>query len=81
MIYTRVYPNPTQGHFTLEIEDNITLNNAKVTIFNIIGQVTAQQTFAGQKILLDLSKQPQGTYFVKLKTENGLEVTRKILKL
>ncbi len=76
-----IYPNPTQSHFTLELADNIRLNNAKVTIFNIIGQAISQQNFSGQKMLLDLSNQPQGTYFVKLKTENGLEVTRKIQKL
>lgn len=84
LLYTElvtIYPNPTNGQFMLEIKDGITLNNAKVTIFNIIGQVKVQQTFSGQKILFDLSKQPQGTYFVELKTESGVKITRKILKL
>lgn len=76
----RVYPNPTQGQFMLELNNEITLENAKVTIFNVLGQVVQQTTFNGQKMLLDLANQSQGIYFVRLKTQNGIEATRKIQK-
>ncbi len=73
------FPNPTQGEFTLAVE-NLTLENAKVTVFNLIGQVIKEQQLNGKSTTIDLSGQAQGIYFVRLRTEKYGENTEKIQK-
>jgi hypothetical protein len=75
----QLYPNPTTGQFTLSLENRV-VQNAQVSVFNLVGQRILQQKWSGQTLNLDLSNQPQGVYLVRLRTENGVEATRKIQK-
>ena len=77
----KLYPNPTQGQFTLTAENNAILENATVVIYNLLGQVVTKQIVSGRTARLDLTNQPQGMYFVQLYTKNGNEVTKKIQKM
>ncbi len=74
-----LFPNPTQGQFTLAVK-NIELQNAQIFIFNLLGQIVSRKTINSQSVILDLSSQPRGMYFVKLQTENGGEIIQKIQK-
>ena len=75
----KLYPNPTQGQFTLAVE-NTMLENATITVFNLVGQTISEQRISGQSTMLDLTSQPQGMYFVRLRTEKQGEITQKIQK-
>ena len=77
----KLYPNPTQGQFTLAAENNAVLENVTVVVYNLLGQVVTTQTISGRTATLDLTNQPQGMYFVQLRAANGNEVTKKIQKM
>lgn len=57
-----VYPNPTNGNFTL-----IGSGIAKIEIYNVLGELFYKTSNLKQQISreIDLSKSPKGIYFVK----------------
>ncbi len=70
----KVYPNPNNGLFRVELP--VGLN--KITICNVMGQII-YYVETDKIIEIDLSKQPNGIYF--LKVENGeMEWNKKVVK-
>jgi len=67
-----IYPNPTSGVITINIMDI-----QSIEIIDINGKVVYQANT--NKRVIDINNQPQGVYFVKVTTTNGIE-TIKILK-
>lgn len=76
-----IYPNPGSDLFHVQfnssLEKSIVLN-----VVNALGEVVYQSNLSADQrnILLDLSKEAKGIYFVKLQTEDGLLVKKLILK-
>lgn len=69
----KIYPNPTNGQFTVDIATAKTVN---LTIYNIQGlQVYNNQNVSG-KIELDLSEQSQGIYLIKMVSGTDIKVER-----
>lgn len=70
-----LFPNPTTGiiHFR-------NVENSHVTVYNILGEavVNCEVSLANESI--DLSGQPDGTYFVQVQTENNVNVKKVILR-
>ncbi len=68
-----IYPNPTNGLLTI----NSTSTISEITVYNNLGQLL----FASEeKNKVDISSLSQGIYFVKIKDENGLSETKKVIK-
>jgi hypothetical protein len=67
----KVYPNPTNGEFTLELSS---LNKSVITITTILGQVVLSQE-AGLIQQINLSDLNKGLYFINV-TENNKSVYR-----
>ncbi|MBU0486550.1 MAG: T9SS type A sorting domain-containing protein [Bacteroidetes bacterium] len=65
-----IYPNPTTGKFTVDIE-----NIEKIEIYNIKSQLVCKTT----KNEIDISNQPVGVYFIKISTEMET-ITGEIIK-
>ncbi len=76
-----VYPNPSQGEFTLEME-NVSGNSVTYTITAIDGRVVAFEnilTNSGSvRRDLSLAEQGAGVYFLKVETASG-SVIRKLV--
>jgi PKD repeat protein len=72
---TLVYPNPTTGEIKILLPNKV---NSSVSVFNVIGEKVYNVTSNSNYIDFDLSKQPNGVYFVKV-TSNGEVTTKKIL--
>lgn len=64
----RVYPSPTTGQVSVEIQDVNAVNDANVAVFNTVGgrvNVPVKRTGNG-RFTVDLTGQAHGLYFVKV---------------
>ena len=79
-IIVNVYPNPTTGVFQLAVGNGQLTSTAILSIYNVVGEKIyvkdGKQLNASTTI--DLSDQPNGIYFMQLKTETNT-VTKKII--
>lgn len=71
----KLYPNPSNGIFTMVVNGGGSYIN--FTITDILGKIVYSNRYLVQT-KIDLSNQPNGTYFIQLKTENEI-VTRKLI--
>ncbi len=69
---TKLYPNPTNGSFTVEGG-----NVAKVEVYNLVGQmIYAEQ---GQMITINADNWNKGIYLVNITSQNGAVETKKLV--
>ena len=66
-----IYPNPATNTITIENPEG-----AVIEITNIQGQVVKTLASTSSKTNIDVSTFPSGVYFVKVKTEIGIEVKK-----
>ena len=72
-IVISIYPNPSGGEFVV----NTNLENATVTITDVLGKVVEQKTIvnnSGAQFLLDAD----GVYFVTVSDTDGRKITQKL---
>jgi hypothetical protein len=69
-----VYPNPTTGLVTLDL--NAT---TQVTVTNALGQVILTETVLAGKQTINLKNQNNGLYFMNL-NQDGKQQTIKVIK-
>ena len=72
-----VYPNPTNGIFTIELEAN---KKYDVNVNNVIGQTVISTTTRGMNTTIDLSNFDKGVYTVELKNNNSTYVEKVIFE-
>ena len=70
-----IYPNPTQGSFTLELAEE-----SNVGIFNMLGQQVMQLENVSGSQQVSLEGAPKGMYFVRIQSGNGIEVVKVIVR-
>ncbi len=74
-----IYPNPAKNIFSIVV-DKAKYPSMQITISDASGTaVTSRECKGESEYLFDLSKSPQGTYFVKIKTESELTVTKLVI--
>ena len=66
-----LYPNPTTGSFTLELEEE-----SDVNIYNVFGQVVMSLRHVSGTQRIDLGNAPKGLYFVQIENENSSEIKK-----
>lgn len=80
-IIASVYPNPTNGLTTLKV-NNTNSSTIKVSVVSISGQVVSEKEIKTNNqetnYEINLSNQPKGVYFVKIKTNETTLVKRVI---
>jgi hypothetical protein len=74
-----VYPNPVDHEFTLVV-NSADDEKIVVSIYNMFGQKIDERPLIGRKTTFNSSNYPQGIYFVRIATESGQIVTKKIIK-
>ena len=70
-----VYPNPTNGVFTIELDNHATYD---IKINNVLGQTVYSSTINELLSTIDLSKFDKGIYTIELKQDN-LIYTEKVI--
>lgn len=75
-----VYPNPTSGNLTLEMNDNTEFSSIRFEIFNAQGNLilTASEPVA-QQYNLSIANQPPGVYLIRVLRDKELGI-KKIIK-
>lgn len=73
-----IYPNPSTGIFTIEVEKNIKQYN--IDIFSSDGRVIYQTLSKDTKQSVDISNVPSGLYLVIVSTQEGKRYSQKIIK-
>ncbi|MBR9921741.1 MAG: T9SS type A sorting domain-containing protein [Bacteroidetes bacterium] len=75
-----VYPNPTDGPFTLSLTDYNQTEDLTVRIFNPVGQLIQMRSISNSETTFDLSHLPKGLYFVEVHNGNSRAVERLLVK-
>ena len=72
----KIYPNPSTGLITLELDNRIELN--ELHLYDLIGkELKVIEQFEHNIIQIDLSSYPPGIYFMEFQTNQG-RVTKRI---
>ncbi|MEW6469329.1 MAG: T9SS type A sorting domain-containing protein [Bacteroidota bacterium] len=72
-----VYPNPSSGIFTIELDSLQSVNNLSVT--DVLGNAVYYHKEFETSQEINLRDLPNGIYFVKIQQANGREVVQKIV--
>ena len=72
-----VYPNPTSGVFSLELNDN---KSYDITIFNSLGQKVYNNVVNSTSMLIDLEKLESGVYTIELQNSDIVYTERIIIE-
>lgn len=73
-----VFPNP--AHDVFKVAFSKPAKNASIEIYNSFGEIVAKQTIDNNINTINLTKQPNGLYFVNIMSENKLIKSQKIVK-
>jgi len=68
-----IYPNPTNGILNINFAS---AQIREIEIVNLTGQIVKQANINSDKIELDLSELAEGTYFVRVKTDASVSITK-----
>ena len=63
-----VYPNPSNGNITVESTGNEPIS--QLAIFDIHGRLVKQYNASTHHLQLDMSNEPAGIYFLRMRTKN-----------
>ena len=74
-----IYPNPSNGLFSVEFNSNSKYQNLKLEIVNLLGQKIYQTNITHQKSAINISSQQSGMYFMSLIDNSGTVVERRKL--
>ncbi len=72
-----IYPNPTNGLFTINTGS---MKNSILNIYSISGKLIYQKQINSNKTNVDLRNQAKGLYVVKVVSDNKLYVSKLIMK-
>ena len=76
------YPNPTND--ILNIKSDISLQNSKITLYDITGRVLSNKInidFIDDKsIIINVSNLADGNYFFTIETEDNNTLTKRFIK-
>ncbi len=77
-----LYPNPTNGVFSLEVSSDLFLStgqcNLKIT--DLTGKTIINYQLSNKHSEIDISNQPAGIYFMIIQTDKG-SIVKKIIKI
>ncbi|HXP49041.1 MAG TPA: T9SS type A sorting domain-containing protein, partial [Bacteroidia bacterium] len=78
-----LYPNPSNGKFTIQIDNGqLTMDNEKmqVSVYNVVGErILSQSSIVNSQLSIDLGDVPNGFYLVQITSDKGDSSFKKLL--
>ena len=74
----RLYPNPSDGLFTVEIGD--WSGNSSLEVLNMLGETVAQRSTLGAQEQIDVSHLTPGVYMVRVRNRGSERIQRLVLR-
>lgn len=77
----KIYPNPTNGIFNIEIAEAQNMNYY-LKLFNVIGEIIYTDEISGKSSIneqIDISQKAKGMYFLSVESDNGTIISRRII--
>lgn len=74
---SRIYPNPSNGIFNVEMETTGVVN---LSVMDMAGKVVHAESYVSAVLRLDLSALQTGVYILKLETNDGWAISKLILE-
>ena len=71
----KVYPNPNAGEFTVELDNGL---NKSIEVTDLTGRVILVSTTKEDKATINISTFAKGVYYVKVQSNNSVEVIKVI---
>lgn len=78
--YINLYPNPSNGMMTLEFHGKADFGEANVSVIGLTGTMYDQFIWSGESTTLNLTGLSRGVYFVKIKTEDQMEMRKIVIQ-
>lgn len=69
-----LYPNPTKGNVNINCDNTI----KKIELFDVQGRILQTKIENNNAVQLNISNKPNGLYFIRITTENGMKVEKVI---
>ncbi|MDB4061105.1 T9SS type A sorting domain-containing protein [Vicingaceae bacterium] len=76
----RIYPNPTEGVITIELQEEIFGETNTIEIRSVSGQLALVDKLSGLKKQLDISRLSKGVYFIIVRNTVKTETMKLILR-
>ncbi|HXB13589.1 MAG TPA: T9SS type A sorting domain-containing protein [Bacteroidia bacterium] len=75
-----IYPNPCNGVFTFEVKTEEPGTKGDVNVYNMLGEKVYSSSFSTfhSPFSINLSTQPNGIYLVKVQSEDGAVMSKKV---
>ncbi len=68
-----VYPNPSNGEFTVELNNGL---NKSVQVIDVTGRTVLSTSSDNNQVKVNISNLANGVYYVKVKSDNATEVLK-----
>lgn len=81
-IHFSIYPNPTNGNFTISHDNKTIATNCRYVIYNLEGRVVKENDLLENSFdtTVDISSVKSSIYFIQLMKENEVLFTSKLIK-
>lgn len=66
-----IFPNPSNGQFTLQVAK---IGDYNIKVITLAGQIIHNETLSGNEKTINLSRLPKGLYFIQLQNQGSKEV-------
>ncbi|MBN8566009.1 MAG: T9SS type A sorting domain-containing protein [Flavobacteriales bacterium] len=75
-----LYPNPASTHFTVNVHENLSLDNAQLNLYNSLGKRVQQVTLNTTSTTVAIDQLPGGLYVYQLMNGDKMVKTGKVIK-
>ncbi|MEI6852601.1 MAG: T9SS type A sorting domain-containing protein, partial [Bacteroidota bacterium] len=75
-----VYPNPSDGHFTIEMPKGTVKSGDQISIYNAVGSLVWQENATVEIVHIDISALARGVYTVRIKNADKVLIQKVVIE-